>query len=148
MGSTGVPGHGPIMLPIMDRNSCLRFCTNMRPNSENIQNVASLCRGEALQLQSQLSDAQDEAQLLRRLLTLCNQALTDTSKDAETVLADISEEQQSRDSFTPERSEQAASQKVTSHSLQQHCCHCYRCTVTLMHCQHTHAHTLSLFQNL
>lgn len=41
------------------------------------------CRAENLQLQSSLADVQDEAQLLRRLLTLCNQALEDAERQAE-----------------------------------------------------------------
>lgn len=49
----------------------------------NDEKVLLVCRAENLQLQSSLADTQDEAQLLRRLLTLCNQALDDTDRQTE-----------------------------------------------------------------
>ena len=53
-----------------------------------------LCRGETLSLQSQLADAQEEAQLLRRLVTLCNQALNSAAADSQPALAVVEEEQE------------------------------------------------------
>lgn len=69
-------------------------------------------RCEALQLQSQLSDAQDEAQLLRRLLTLCNQALSDVDRDGQSMLANIQEEQQMEDKLQRDTSEHGAAHQV------------------------------------
>ena len=56
-------------------------------------------RAESLQLQSQVADAHDEAQLLRRLLTLCNQALDIGSKEGQAALAALEEDQRRRSSF-------------------------------------------------
>ncbi len=50
----------------------------------------------SLQLQSQVADAHDEAQLLRRLLTLCNQALDTESKEGQAALAALEEDQRRR----------------------------------------------------
>lgn len=72
------------------------------------------CRCDALQLQSQLSDAQDEAQLLRRLLTLCNQALSDGGRGGQSMLANIQEEQQTEDRLQQDTSEQGATHQVCS----------------------------------
>ena len=69
-------------------------------------------RCEALQLQSQLADAQDEAQLLRRLLTLCNQALSDPGREGQSRLANIQEEQRSQDSSQQELLWQGATHQV------------------------------------
>lgn len=78
--------------------------------------IASLClccRFEGLQLQSQLADAQDEAQLLRRLLTLCNQALGDAT-DRQSALTNIQEEQQNEDRLQGGTSEHDATRQVCS----------------------------------
>lgn len=56
-------------------------------------------RAESLQLQSQVADAHDEAQLLRRLLTLCNQALDTESKEGQAALAALEEDQRRRSSL-------------------------------------------------
>lgn len=52
-----------------------------------------------------MADAQDEAQLLRRLLTLCNQALSDVGTEGQTPLANIQEEQQTQDSLQTKEAE-------------------------------------------
>ena len=65
-------------------------------------------------MQSQLADAQDEAQLLRRLLTLCNQAL-DTDARAQAALAAAQEEQQLDSGLSTSSAEHA---KVCTHG---HC---------------------------
>ena len=56
-------------------------------------------RAESLQLQSQVADVHDEAQLLRRLLTLCNQALDTESKEGQAALAALEEDQRRRSSL-------------------------------------------------
>ena len=73
-----------------------------------------LGRCEALQLQSQLADSQDESQLLRRLLTLCNQALSDVGRDGHSPLANIQEEQQLEDRWQRDTSEHGAAHQVCS----------------------------------
>lgn len=76
--------------------------------------IQSLGRCEVLQLQSQLADAQDEAQLLRRLLTLCDQALNDVDRDGQSALANIQEEQQMADRWRRDTSEHGAAHQVCS----------------------------------
>ena len=71
------------------------------------------CRAENLQLQSSLADAQDEAQLLRRLLTLCNQALEDAERTTEDPHR-VAEAPQPQ----PEH-EQAGAHSVRAHDFEQ-----------------------------
>ena len=66
------------------------------------------CRGESLHLQSQLADTQEEAQLLRRLLTLCNQALNAAALDTQPVLPAVEEEQETVQQHRPTQELRAA----------------------------------------
>ena len=74
-------------------------CTCLTHHELECADSITVYRAESLQLQSQVADAHDEAQLLRRLLTLCNQALDTESKEGQAALAALAEDSRRRSSL-------------------------------------------------